>query len=339
MQTGQRVQWSLVTSFPRSLDLLFGPATRLSERVAALTDDRFRIRVHQPGEIVPALEVLGAVQRGTVQMGHSASYYYKGMHPALVFDCTVPFGLTSRQHTAWLLHGGGMELMRSLFAEFDLVNLPGGNTGAQMGGWFRRPITDLASLRGLSMRIPGLGGDVMQRMGVNPQNIAGGELYTALERGVVDAAEWVGPYDDERMGLNRVARHYYAPGWWEPGPALTFYIHRPAWEALPAAYQQALEAAAAESSLHMQAAYDAQNPAALARLIDGGTDVRRFPQDVMQAARGHARDVLEELASENPRFREIYTAWSQFRDASHRWFAVAEQSYEAVVYPTDALPG
>ncbi len=330
---GQRLRWQLVSSFPRAASILYSPAEKLAARVADLSGGRFQIRVFPGGELVPALEVMGAVQRGTVQMGHTASYYYKGVDPAFAFDCTVPFGLTSRQQTAWLLYGGGMEKLRALFAGVDVVNLPGGNTGVQMGGWFRREIGGLADLRGLAMRIPGMGGEVMSRLGVNPQALAGGDIYPALERGVVDAAEWVGPYDDEKMGFARIAPHYYAPGWWEPGPALSFYVNRQAWEGLSQAYRDLLEVAAAEASLAMQAEYDARNPEALRRLVEGGARLHLFPADVMEAARRETTDVLEALATAHASFRDIYTPWKAFRTESAAWFAVAEQPFAQVAFP------
>lgn len=327
VHTQERVSWQLFSSYPRATDLLYAPLERLAERVSALTDGRFRIRAYPAGEMVPPLEVLGAVQRGTAQMGHSASYYYKGLNPAFIFDTTVPFGLTARQQTAWLLYGGGMELLRELFASVDIVNLPGGNTGAQMGGWFRRPVGGLTDLRGLSMRIPGMGGEVMSRLGVNAQALPGSEVYTALERGAIDAAEWVGPYDDEKLGLNALARYYYAPGWWEPGPALSFYVNRAAWERLPAFYQRVLEAVAHDESQRMLAAYDARNPEALARLVDGGTEVRRFSDEILTAARDATTDLLESTASASADFRRIYEPWKRFREDSHRWFSVSERSF------------
>ena len=230
VQTRKAVSWRLASSFSRSLDTIYGAAHILADRVSELTDGKFTIRPYPGGEMVPALEVLGAVQTGTVQMGHSASYYYVGKNPAFAFDTCVPFGLTARMQNAWLYYGGGLELMRELFADFNIVNLPGGNTGVQMGGWFRRTIDSLDDLRGLKMRIPGLGGQVMDRLGVNVQLISGGEIFPALERGAIDATEWVGPYDDEKLGFQKVASNYYYPGWWEPGPTLSFYVNRSAWD-------------------------------------------------------------------------------------------------------------
>ena len=241
------IRWRLVSSFPRSLDALFGAAPDLAERVEALTDGRFQIRAYPSGEIVPALEVLDAVGGGMAEIGHSCGYYYKGKDPALCFDTAVPFGLTARQHSAWLLEAGGLELMREIYAGFGVHNLPGGNTGVQMGGWFREPVKSLADLKGLKMRIPGLGGEVMDSLGVTVQVIAGADIYPSLERGTIDATEWVGPYDDRKLGFHRIVKNYHYPGWWEPGPALSFYVNRDKWNALPKGYQAALEAASEAS--------------------------------------------------------------------------------------------
>jgi TRAP-type mannitol/chloroaromatic compound transport system substrate-binding protein len=336
IQTSPRLNWRLASSFPRSSDIIYGAAELLSERVAALTDDRFRIRVYPGGELVPSFQVLDAVQQGTVQMGHSASYYFNGKHPALIFDASVPFGLTARQQNAWLYYGGGMELMRELFGQFNIVNLPGGNTGAQMGGWFRNEINTRDDLNGLKMRIPGIGGEVMDRLGVTVQVLPGGEVYLSLERGAIDAAEWIGPYDDERLGLHEVADYYYYPGWWEPGPGLSFYINRDQWEQLPSLYREALSTAAAEANMHMLAEYDAKNPRALASIMESGVELRRFSDDIMQAAREETRAALEDQASNNQMFRKIYDSWSEFREESHRWFATAELGYADFAYRQQA---
>jgi TRAP-type mannitol/chloroaromatic compound transport system substrate-binding protein len=331
--TGKRVQWRLASSFPRSLDTIFGAAEVMAERVEAMTDGQFRIRVYPAGEIVPALQVLDAVQRGTVQVGQTASYYYIGKDPALAFDTCVPFGLTARQQAAWLLEGGGLELLNRRFADFDIVSVPGGNTGVQMGGWFSRPMLSLADLRGLKMRIPGMGGAVMERLGVATQTIAGGEIYTALERGAIDATDWVGPYDDEKLGFHKVAKVYHYPGWWEPGPSLSFYFHRQALDEIPAAYREILRAACAEAGVAMQTRYDARNPAALQRIRESGVDVRPFTDDLMAGARAASRALLEEEAARDPGYREIYDSWEAFRKASFAWFATAEQAYGAFAYP------
>jgi TRAP-type mannitol/chloroaromatic compound transport system substrate-binding protein len=333
VQDRPRVLWRLASSFPRGLDAIYGAAETLSRRVAALTDGLFEIRPYPAGELVPGLQVLDAVQQGTVQVGHSASYYYIGKNPALAFDTALPFGLTMRGHNAWLLYGGGLERMRELFADFNVVNFPGGNTGSQMGGWFRRPIDSLTDLRGLKMRIPGLGGEVVSRLGVSVQVLAAGDIYPALERGAIDATEWVGPYDDEKLGLHEVARYYYYPGWWEPGPALTFYVNRRAWDDLPGSYREAFEAASREASLNMAAEYDAKNPPALSRLLARGTELRPFPQDVMEAALRESLALAEEQAAASPQYRRIYDEWKRFRAESYRWFATADFTYESFAIP------
>ena len=330
--TNRQIRWRLISSFPRSLDTIFGAAEVFSQRVKALTDGKFDIRVYPAGEIVPYDQVLESVQKGTVQMGHTASYYFKGKNPALPFDCTVPFGLTSRQQTAWLMHAGGMELMREMFSDFNIINFMGGNTGIQMGGWFRKEINSMADLRGLKMRIPGFGGEVMDRMGVGVEQIAGGEIYPALERGAIDAAEWVGPYDDEKLGFHKVAQYYYYPGWWEPGPGLSFYVNQDAWATLPVVYQEAISTASIAASTAMQSSYDAKNPEAIARLIREGVDLRPFPEELMVEAEGHAFDIMEEQAASDAAYRKIYEAFKTFRDGSYRWFSTSENTYGAFAF-------
>jgi TRAP-type mannitol/chloroaromatic compound transport system substrate-binding protein len=333
VQPNKQVRWRLASSFSRSLDTIYGAAEVLSERLKILTDGNFQIRTYPGGELVPSLEVLGSVRNRTVEMGHSASYYFIGKNPALAFDSTVPFGLTARQYNAWLLHGGGMDLMRKLFADFNILNLPGGNTGMQMGGWFRTEVDSLQDMKGLKMRIPGLGGRVMSEMGVNTQVLPSGEIYPSLERGAIDAAEWVGPYDDEKLGFQEVAQYYYYPGWWEPGPALTFYVNRDAYDSLPTQYQEALKTAAREASLHMLAAYDHKNPAALDRLLKKGTTLRRFPDEVMKRAQKVTRQLLEDNASGNKQYREIYNAYKKARSDAYRWFGTAESAYANFAFP------
>jgi TRAP-type mannitol/chloroaromatic compound transport system substrate-binding protein len=319
--------WRLASSFPRSLDTIYGASEVLAERVSAMTEGRFQIRAYPGGELVPALEVLGAAQQGTVQIAQSASYYFVGKNPALAFDCCVPFGLSSRQQTAWLAEGGGHALMREIFADFNVINLPGGNTGAQMGGWFKREIHSAGDLRGLKIRMPGLGGEVMNRLGATVQVLAGGDIYPALERGAIDATEWVGPYDDEKLGFYKVADYYYYPGWWEPGPALSFYVNRDAWEKLPGTYREALTTAAAEAGVTMQARYDALNPGALTRLREHGVKLRRYSDDILKAAEYATTDVLEEQAAADTGYRKVYDAWSRFREESFEWFGTAELAY------------
>ncbi|MGH8807836.1 MAG: TRAP transporter substrate-binding protein [Noviherbaspirillum sp.] len=323
-QSQPTLNWRLASSFPKSLDTIFGAAETFSQRVSQLTGGKLNIRVFAGGEIVPGLQVMDAVQAGTVEMGHTASYYYFGKDPTFAFDCAVPFGLNSRQQTAWIDQGGGRQLTREFFKDYGIVNFLGGNTGAQMGGWFRKEIKTVKDLDGLKMRIGGFAGRVMQRLGVIPQQIAGGEIYPALEKGTLDAAEWVGPYDDEKLGFNKVAPYYYAPGWWEAGPQLSFYVGIKEWEKLPKEYQAAIEAASYEAHTVMQAEYDARNPAALARLLKNNVKLRNFSKEIMEACYTAATEVMEEEASKNAKFKKIYDPWKRFRQDQNQWFSVAE---------------
>jgi TRAP-type mannitol/chloroaromatic compound transport system substrate-binding protein len=323
-ETQPTINWRLASSFPKSLDTIFGAADNLSKRVSQLTNGKFNIRPFAAGEIVPGLQVLDAVQADTVEIGHSASYYYFGKDPTFCFDCAIPFGLTSRQQTAWIEQGGGKDLLRNFFKDYGIMNFLGGNTGTQMGGWYRKEIKTVNDLKGLKMRIAGLAGKVISQLGVVPQQVAGGEIYAALEKGTIDAAEWVGPYDDEKLGFYKVAPHYYAPGWWEPSAQLSFYVGIKEWEKLPKEYQAALEVATYEAHTVMQAEYDARNPTALARLLKNGVKLHYFSKDIMQAAYKAALDVYEQEASKNAKFKTIYEPWKRFRRDEDEWFSVAE---------------
>lgn len=327
VQTRQNVIWRLASSFPRGLDALYGSAERLAEKLEALTEGRFLIRPYAAGELVPALQVLDAAQQGTVQVGHSAGYYYTGKSEALAFDTGVPFGLTSRQQSAWLYEGGGLDLMREVYADFGIISFPAGNTGTQMGGWFKREIRGVADLRGLKMRIPGMGGAVMNQLGVTVQVLGGSEIYPALERGAIDATEWVGPYDDEKLGFQNAAQFYYYPGWWEPGPSMSFMVNRQAWDQLPSAYQQAFEVAAVYAMNGTQTIYDRRNPEALERLVAGGTQLRRYPDDIMRAAQSATRELLEQNAARDAGYAKVYGAFQQFQEDSFRWFGTAEYEF------------
>jgi len=325
------VRWRMATSWPNSLDTIYGGAETIAKRVAAMTDGKFTIDTYQGGEIVPALQVLDAVQAGTVECGHTASYYYIGKNPALAFGTTVPFGLTAQQQNAWLYHGGGLEAMQKLYADFNVINFPAGNTGAQMGGWFNQEIKSVSDLEGLKMRIPGLGGKVMSRLGVNVQNIGGGEVYLALERGAIDAAEWVGPYDDQKLGLHEAADFYYYPGWWEPGAMLEAQVNRSAWDQLPKEYQEIFKTAAMEANLNMLAQYDKLNGTALAELEQKGTKLRAYSTEIMQAAQKAAFEIYEENASEDATFKEIYQQWKDFRDQVSDWNQINELSFSRFI--------
>jgi TRAP-type mannitol/chloroaromatic compound transport system substrate-binding protein len=326
------VRWRLASSFPKSLDTLFGAAEHFCGRVSELTGNRFQIRAFAGGEIVPALQVLDAVQNGTVECGQTASYYYTGKNPAFAFDTTLPFGLNTRQQNAWMYAGGGLELIRGLFREYGAINFPAGNTGAQMGGWFRKEIKSVEDLKGLKFRIPGLQGQMLAKLGVVPQQIAGGDIYTALEKGTIDAAEWVGPYDDEKLGFVKVAKFYYYPGFWEGTAQLSVLVNLKQWEALPAEYQAAVESAAAETNAFMTAQYDTKNPQALRKLVAAGAQLRAFPRTVMQAAYKAAFQLYGELAKQSPQFKRIYDPWLAYRKDEYLWFRVSEHSFDNFVY-------
>ncbi|MFP5390091.1 MAG: TRAP transporter substrate-binding protein [Gammaproteobacteria bacterium] len=322
------INWRLASSFPKSLDTVFGASEILTKRVSQLTNGKFNIRPFAAGEIVPGLQVMDAVQAGTVEMGHTASYYYFGKDSAFTFDCAVPFGLTSRQHTAWFDQGGGRQLMRDFFKGYGIVNFLGGNSGTQMGGWFRKEIKTVADLKGTKMRVGGFAGKVLERLGLVPQQLAGGDIYPALEKGTIDAAEWIGPYDDEKLGFFKVAPFYYAPGWWEAGANFSFYVSIKEWEKLPKDYQAAIEAASYEAHVSMQAEYDAKNPAALARLLKNGVKLRTFSKDIMDGCYKAAQDVMNEEAAKNPKFKTIYEPWKRFRNDQNMWASVAEAAMQ-----------
>ncbi len=321
------IKWQMVTSWPKSLDTIFGGAQIVCDRVSAMTGGKFTIEPYAAGEIVPALAVLDAVQNGTVQCGHTASYYYVGKNPSLAFGTSMPFGLTAQQQNAWLYHGGGLEAMQKIYADFNVINFPAGNTGAQMGGWFKKEVKSLADLKGLKMRIPGLGGEVMSRLGVNVQVLPSGEIFLALDRGAIDAAEWVGPYDDEKLGLNKDAPYYCYPGWWEPGATLEVQVNKSQWDKLPSEYQEIFKTAAMEANLNMLSQYDALNRDALTRLLDSGTKLVPYSPDILAAAQKAAFEIYEENAAKNPTFKEIYQQWQEFRFKVSKWNQINELSF------------
>lgn len=328
----RNIRWRMVSSYTPALDTIYGGSEFFAERVKELTNGRFEISISAAGEIVPGLEVLDAVQQGTVEAGHTNSYYYRGKNEALAFDTAVPFGFNYRQQNAWLYQGGGLDLIHELLSDFNIISLPGGNSGTQMGGWWKRPVNSVSELQGINMRIPGLGGEVLQRMGVNVQNLSSGEIFQALQLGAIDAAEWVGPYDDEKLGLFKAAPIYYYPGWWEPGTQFSFYFNLSAWNDLPRSYQHALRTAAAEAHLEVMSRYDAGNPGALRSLLDQGVQLERFSKEIMTTARQTAFDLYEELAAADATYNKIYTAWKQFQGDSNRWFATSELGYTDFVF-------
>jgi len=321
-----RIRWRCPGSFPKSLDTLFGTQEFIAKRVAEMTDGAFQIQVFGPGELVPALQVMDAVGAGTVECGYTSGYYYLGKDPSLAIVTCLPFGLSSRQHWSWLTHGGGRELYAEVYRDQGVVGIPAGNTAAQMGGWFRKEIKSVDDLKGLKFRIAGYGGNVLGKLGVIPQLIGGADIYPALERGVIDGAEWVGPYDDEKLGFQRVAPYYYYPGWWEYSPSIDLMVNTKSYDELPATYKAILHSACTEGWHWMAARYDVLNPAALRRLIASGTQLRGFPRDVLNASYRAAQEFYVEVGEKNARFKRIHEKWDAYRIEQTQWLRVAEDS-------------
>jgi len=331
-QSQPTIQWRLAASWPKSLDTLYGGAELVCRRVAEATDGKFQIRPFAAGEIVPALQVLDAVQAGTVECGHTATYYYFGKDPTFALATSIGFGGNTRQNMAWWNFGGGREAMAPLFKEYGCVAFAAGSTGCQMGGWFRKEVKTVADLQGLKFRVGGMAGLIMAKLGIVPQMIGGPDIYPALEKGTIDAAEWVGPYDDEKLGFNKVAKFYYYPGWWEPGPLTMFLVNEKKYNELPKAYQMVLQAACGEACTWMPAKYDAQNPPALRRLVAGGTKLRPFPKVIMEAFEKAAYETYDELQGKSAHWKRIYPAWKKFRDEQFLWFRVAEMAYDGYAF-------
>jgi TRAP-type mannitol/chloroaromatic compound transport system substrate-binding protein len=328
-QGAPEVKWRMASSFPKSLETIYGASEVMAKRVSACTNGKFQIQVFAAGEIVPGLQVADAVQNGTVQCGHTAPYYYVGKDPTFAFGTAIPFGMNCRQYNAWWYVGGGDALFNEFLKDYGIHSLLCGNTGAQMGGWYRKEIKSIADLKGLKMRIGGFAGQVLTKLGVVPQQIAGGEIYPALEKGTIDAAEWVGPYDDEKLGFNKVAKFYYYPGWWEGGPALHTFVNQKAWDALPKDYQAIVEAACHEGNTTMMARYDAGNPAALKKLVAGGTQLRAFPRPVMDACYKAALQLYAETSAKNEKFKKVHDHYMKFLEDQVLWFRFAEGNYDS----------
>ena len=329
VQTGGReIRWRLTSSFPKSLDTIHGGAEVFAKMVSDMTGGKFQISVHAPGELVPAFGVVDAVQQGTVECGHTCGYYYFGKDETFAIDTAIPFGMNSRSLTAWMYDGKGMSLLREFFAGYNIVNFPMGNTGAQMGGWYRKEIRTPADLNGLKMRLSGFAGRVIAKLGGVPQNIPGGEIYQALERGTIDATEWVGPYDDLKLGFHKVAPFYYYPGWWEGGAQVSLYVNDKAWNDLPAEYKAIVTAAASHAHTNMQAMYDARNPIALKQLIAEGAKLNRFPREVMDAAMRARNEVYAELNETNANWRKVFSDYEAFMREQYQWIPLADGSYD-----------
>jgi TRAP-type mannitol/chloroaromatic compound transport system substrate-binding protein len=328
-QSMPELKWRLTTSWPKSLDVPFSASETLAKYVGEATDHKFQIQTFAAGEIVPPFQVVDAVGNATVEMGHTAAYYFIGKDPTFALYCSVPFGLNSRQQNAWFQDHGGQDMLNEFGKKFNIYGIAGGNTGVQMGGWFRKELHSVSDFKGLKYRIGGWAGKTLAKLGAIPQQIPGGDIYPALEKGTIDATEWVGPYDDEKLGFYKVAKYYYYPGWWEGGTALHFFINTDKWNALPKAYQSLLTAAAGYANMDVQARYDARNPQALKRLVAAGTQLRPFTVAMMEAALKASNEVNAETSAVNANFKKIYDSQMAFRNDENLWWQVAEFTYES----------
>ncbi|CAH0352991.1 TRAP transporter substrate-binding protein [Aquabacterium sp. CECT 9606] len=322
------VRWRLASSFPKSLDTIFGAAEVFTKKISEMSGGKFVISVHAGGELMPAFGVVDGVQNATVEMAHTAPYYFVGKDETFAIGSAIPFGLNSRQMSAWMYEGNGLKLMREFYAQYNIINFPGGNTGAQMGGWYRKPIKSLEDMKGLKMRIGGFAGKVIERLGAIPQNLPGGEIYQALEKGTIDAAEWVGPYDDQKLGFQKVAPFYHYPGWWEGGPQLDFFINNKAFNALPSEYKAMIEAAASHAHVEMQARYDAANPLALKQLVAAKAQLVQMPKSVMDGAFKASMEIYSELNTKNKNWAKVYADYAKFRADQNLWFRFTEATFD-----------
>lgn len=328
-QSAPAIKWRMTSSFPKSLDTIYGAAEVFAKAVAEGTDNKFQIQVFAAGEIVPGLQALDAASNGTVEMAHTACYYYVGKDPTFALGTSVPFGLNSRMLTAWLQVGGGAEMFNEFLKKHHVVGLAAGNTGCQMGGWFRKEIKTPDDLNGLKMRIGGFAGKIMSKLGVVPQQVAGGDIYPSLEKGTIDAAEWVGPYDDEKLGFNKVAPFYYYPGFWEGGPTVHTFTNLEKFNALPKNYQSILANAAANTNSWMAARYDMQNPGALKRLVASGTQLRPFNNEVLDACLKATNELWGEISAKNADFKKAIEAMQAYRSDEYLWWQVAEYTFDS----------
>jgi len=327
-QSNPKISWRCTSSFPKALDTIFGAAQTMAGYVRDSTDGNFDIQVFAGGEIVPAMQAADAAIASTVEMCHTACYYFWGKDPTWALATAVPFSLNDRQMNAWLYYGGGNDLLNEFFATQGLYGLPCGNTGAQMGGWYRKEINTVADLDGLKMRIGGFAGKVMEKLGLVPQQIAGGDIYPALEKGTLDACEWVGPYDDEKLGFYKVAKYYYYPGFWEGGPTLHTLVNLEKWNSLPKAYQAALKSACEAANCDMMASYDQKNPAALRSLVANGAVLKPFSQEILSAAFDAANEVYAEFMASNAMFKKVWDSQTAFRKEAYLWAQVSEYTYD-----------
>ena len=328
VHTGQAIRWRLASSFPKSLDTIYGSAEKFSQTVKALSGGKFEVSVHPAGELMPAFGVVDALEKDTIEMAQSAAYYFAGKDPIFSMSCAIPFGLTTLQMAAWKLHGNGGKLLNEFFAKYNFRTMSAGNTTTQMGGWYRKEIKSVADLKGLKMRLGGgIFGEAMAKLGVVAQSLPAGDIYQALEKGTLDAAEFVGPYDDEKLGFNKVAPYYYYPGWWEGGADLEFFINNKKYEALSAENKAILQAACAVAAQDMTAKYGAQNPPALKRLVGGGTKLTLFPKAVMDAGWKATQEVCAAHSAKSPEFKKIYDDMRNFQRDQILWNRFSEYPF------------
>ena len=333
-QAMPEVRWRLTSSFPRPLDTIYGTAQTLARFIAEATDNRFQIQTFPAGEIVGGLQALDAVQNGTLECAHTPIYFYIGKDPTFGFGTGVPFGLNSRLQHSWWHFGGGEQIINDLLARYNCYGLVAGQSGCQMGGFFRKELKEVADLNGLKFRIGGMGGQVLARLGVVPQQIAPGDVYPALERGTLDAAEFVGPYDDEKLGLSKVAKYYYYPGWWEGGAMLHLIVNSQKWAELPKHYQAIVSQACEAANNWMLAKYDAVNPPAVRRLVGAGTELKAFPAPIMEASLKAANELYAEIAAKNESFKKALESMTAFRGEGYLWWQVGELSYDSFIART-----
>ncbi len=334
----ETVRWRLASSFPKALDTIYGAAEVFARKVGEMSGGKFTITAHPGGELIPPIAgMVDNLQKGTVEAVHTAPYYFFGVNDAFALGCAIPFGLNSRQMTAWQYQGNGLKLMREFYAKYNAISFPMGNTGAQMGGWFRKEIKSIEDIKGLKFRVGGFAGKVMSRLGAVPQNIPGGEIYQALEKGTIDAAEWVGPYDDQKLGFNKVAPFYHYPGFWEGGPQLDLMVNKAAYDKLSKENKAIVEAAAAYAHTDMQAEYDSKNPAALRTLVSQGTKLIQFPNAVMQEAFKESMALYSELSASNPDWKKIYEDYARFRRDSNQWFRFTEATFDRFMQSQNSL--
>ena len=326
--SSETFEWKMVTTWPPNFPGMGTGVNNLAESIEKATAGRLKIHVYAAGELVPAMQVFDTVSRGTVEMGHGAAYYWQGVSKAAQFFTAIPFGMNVLEMNGWLYSGGGLELYRELYDQYDLVPFPAGNTGVQMGGWFNREINSVADLKGLVMRIPGFGGAVLERAGGTAYTLPGGEIYTSLQTGVIDATEWVGPYNDIAMGLHEAARYYYYPGWQEPGPTLECIINKDAWNALPADLQAVVDMACAAVNVQMTAEFTARNAEQLAVLEEeSSVELREFPPEVLKQLRVWTDELVAELVAKDPEAAKIFASFDAYRVKAQRWSELSEQAF------------